>query len=63
MPGTFLWIMNGTTLIPAPSMEQIPVAASPARPRCLLSPVEVGDVEKSGMDDEQEDFCDGAARR
>jgi len=44
-------------------MEQIPVAASPAKPRCLLSPVEVGDVEESAMDAEQEDFGDGSDGR
>jgi hypothetical protein len=32
MPGTLRWIMNGTTLIDAPSMAQIPVAVSPSRP-------------------------------
>jgi hypothetical protein len=31
-------------------MEQIPVAASPAKPRCLVSPVEVGDVGESAME-------------
>ncbi|MCK7520105.1 MAG: hypothetical protein MZV64_21620 [Ignavibacteriales bacterium] len=33
MPGTFRWIMIGTTLIDAPIIEQMPVAARPRRPR------------------------------
>src|SRR5262245_16208337 len=32
MPGTLRWIMNGMTLMPAPTIEQTPVAVSPARP-------------------------------
>ena len=33
--------MNGTTLIAAPSIEQIPVAARPMKPSRRASPVEV----------------------
>src|SRR5688572_31703675 len=32
MPGTLRWIMNGITLMPAPTIEQTPVAVRPARP-------------------------------
>ncbi len=32
MPGTLRWIMNGMTLMPAPTIEQTPVAVKPARP-------------------------------
>jgi hypothetical protein len=32
MPGTFRWSMMGTTLIAAPNIEQIPVAARPSKP-------------------------------
>src|SRR5688572_12468361 len=34
MPGTFRWIMNGMTLIAAPTMAQTPVAT---RPSTLIS--------------------------
>jgi hypothetical protein len=32
MPGTLRWIMKGITLMPAPTIEQTPVAVRPARP-------------------------------
>src|SRR5688500_9170845 len=32
MPGTLRWIMNGITLMPAPTIEHTPVAVRPARP-------------------------------
>ena len=32
MPGTLRWIMNGMTLMPAPIIEQTPVAVRPSRP-------------------------------
>ena len=32
MPGTLRWIMNGITLMPAPTIEQTPVAVRPASP-------------------------------
>jgi len=31
------WIIKGTTLIDAPSIEQIPVAMRATRPRLLMS--------------------------
>jgi hypothetical protein len=32
MPGTLRWIMKGMTLIPAPTIDAMPVAVSPRRP-------------------------------
>ena len=32
MPGTWRWIMNGMTLMPAPTIEQTPVAMRPSSP-------------------------------
>ena len=32
IPGTLRWIMKGTTLMDAPSMEQIPVAVRDSKP-------------------------------
>jgi hypothetical protein len=41
MPGTFRWIMNGMTLIAAPTMAQTPVATRPNTPisRASVPPV------------------------
>jgi hypothetical protein len=32
MPGAWRWIMNGMTLMPAPTIEQTPVATRPSSP-------------------------------
>src|SRR5829696_3729186 len=39
MFGTWRWIMNGITLMPAPTMLQTPVATSPSRPMSRASRV------------------------
>ena len=49
MPGTLRWIMNGITLMPAPTIEQTPVAVRPARPisrarRGSVRPVTMRDI-------------------
>src|SRR5262245_14588086 len=38
IPGTCLWIMKGMTLMPAPIIEQTPVATRPSRPISRASP-------------------------
>ncbi|MCI0434247.1 MAG: hypothetical protein L0271_11515 [Gemmatimonadetes bacterium] len=38
MPGTWRWIMNGMTLMPAPIIEQTPVATRPSSPISRASP-------------------------
>ena len=38
MPGTWRWIMKGMTLMPAPIIEQTPVATRPSSPISRASP-------------------------
>src|SRR5512139_3885316 len=42
MPGTCRWIMNGMTLMPAPTIEQTPVAVRPSRPISRARPARAG---------------------
>jgi hypothetical protein len=45
MPGTLRWIMNGMTLIPAPTIEAMPVEVSATRPIPRTRPVREGAAE------------------
>jgi hypothetical protein len=49
MPGTLRWIMNGITLMPAPTIEQTPVAVRPARP---ISRARRGSVRPASMEED-----------